>query len=56
VYIDGSFDILHQGHIDVLRKAKAMGDFLYVGVYDNEVVIISKFRLLIKLKVRILQF
>lgn len=48
VYIDGSFDILHQGHIDVLRKAKAMGDFLYVGVYDNEVNFYSKFRLLIK--------
>lgn len=37
VYIDGSFDILHEGHIQVLEKAKALGDFLYVGVYDNEV-------------------
>ncbi|CAD8187039.1 unnamed protein product [Paramecium octaurelia] len=38
VYIDGSFDILHQGHVDVLRKAKELGDFLYVGVYDNETI------------------
>jgi ethanolamine-phosphate cytidylyltransferase len=38
VYVDGSFDILHEGHIQVLEKAKALGDFLYVGVYDNETI------------------
>ena len=36
VYIDGVFDLLHPGIINALELAKAKGDFLYVGVYDNE--------------------
>ncbi len=35
VYVDGAWDILHGGHIEVLKKAKEMGDFLYVGVHDD---------------------
>lgn len=38
VYIAGSFDLLHTGHIDMLEKAKSMGDFLYVGIWDDETV------------------
>ena len=28
----GSFDLLHYGHIDLLRRAKAMGDYLVVAL------------------------
>jgi ethanolamine-phosphate cytidylyltransferase len=35
VYIDGIFDIIHQGHLDILRKAKEQGTYLIVGLYDD---------------------
>ena len=38
VYIQGSFDLFHQGHVETLKIAKEMGDFLYVGVWPDDVV------------------
>jgi len=38
VYIDGGFDLFHVGHADVLQKAKAMGTYLMVGVWDDATV------------------
>lgn len=35
VYIGGSFDHLHPGHIHILQKAKEFGDRLVVGVEGN---------------------
>lgn len=28
----GTFDIIHYGHIEYLKRAKQMGDYLVVGV------------------------
>lgn len=36
IYIDGVWDVLHEGYIHALEIAKSMGDFLYVGVYDDD--------------------
>jgi ethanolamine-phosphate cytidylyltransferase len=38
VYLDGSFDLFHVGHIEVIEKAKALGDFLMVGIHDDKTV------------------
>jgi ethanolamine-phosphate cytidylyltransferase len=38
VYIDGTFDLFHVGHLETLKRAKALGDFLIVGVHDDETV------------------
>lgn len=32
VFTNGCFDILHRGHVDYLKRAKALGDVLVVGV------------------------
>ena len=32
----GTFDLLHQGHINILKRAKALGDYLVVGVTREE--------------------
>lgn len=36
IYIDGVWDVLHPGIIHALELAKSKGDFLFVGIYDNE--------------------
>lgn len=35
VYCDGTFDMFHAGHIETLRRARAEGDFLLVGIHDD---------------------
>ena len=32
----GTFDLLHYGHINILKRAKALGDYLIVGVSTDE--------------------
>jgi len=36
VYVQGSFDLLHYGHLKRLEEAKKLGTFLYVGLWDDE--------------------
>lgn len=32
----GTFDLLHYGHIEILRRAKQLGDYLIVAVSTDE--------------------
>jgi ethanolamine-phosphate cytidylyltransferase len=38
VYLAGSFDCLHNGHIELIKKARELGDFLYVGIWEDDLV------------------
>ncbi|HET8625805.1 MAG TPA: D-glycero-beta-D-manno-heptose 1-phosphate adenylyltransferase, partial [Thermomicrobiales bacterium] len=38
VFTNGVFDILHAGHVEFLRRAKALGDILVVGVNSDRSV------------------
>lgn len=38
VYTSGTFDLFHIGHLNVIRKSKALGDYLIVGVSTDELV------------------
>ena len=42
VFANGCFDILHAGHVRYLAGAKALGDFLIVGVNADEQVRLLK--------------
>lgn len=38
VFTNGCFDIIHKGHIRLLKKAKSLGDVLIVGVNSDSSV------------------
>jgi len=35
VFTNGCFDLLHRGHVHLLRQAKALGDLLIVGINSD---------------------
>ncbi|KAG0586669.1 hypothetical protein KC19_2G107600 [Ceratodon purpureus] len=42
VYMDGCFDMMHYGHANALRQARALGDELVVGVVSDEEIKANK--------------
>ncbi|RLI58902.1 MAG: D-glycero-beta-D-manno-heptose 1-phosphate adenylyltransferase [Candidatus Asgardarchaeum californiense] len=42
VFTNGCFDILHVGHIQLLRKARELGDMLVVGLNSDESIKLIK--------------
>lgn len=42
VYMDGCFDMMHYGHCNALRQARALGDQLVVGVVSDAEITVNK--------------
>ena len=42
VTVNGSFDLLHAGHLDQLEEAKRRGDVLFVGINSDNAISIEK--------------
>lgn len=38
VFLPGCWDVLHMGHINIIRRAKQLGDVLIVGVESDELI------------------
>lgn len=38
----GTFDLLHHGHINILKRAKQLGDYLIVGLSSDEFNVLKK--------------
>ena len=42
VWVNGCFDVIHRGHIELFRYAKAQGDYLIVGIDKDSRISESK--------------
>ena len=38
VYVDMAADLFHFGHVELLRRARELGDVLVVGIHSDETV------------------
>ena len=53
VYTDMVADLFHYGHVEFLRQARALGDYLLVGIHSDDVVEANKRKPILSLEERV---
>jgi len=53
VYTDMVADLFHYGHVEFLKKARALGDYLLVGICGDDVVAAHKKRPILTMEERV---
>ncbi len=53
VYVDMVADLFHYGHVEFLRRAHALGDYLLVGICSDETVQTSKWKPILNMEERV---
>ena len=53
VYVDMVADLFHYGHVEFLKKARALGDYLLVGICSDNVVQANKGRTILAMEERV---
>ena len=53
VYVDMVADLFHYGHVELLRQARALGDYLLVGVHSDELVLAHKRKPILTMEERV---
>lgn len=53
VYADMVGDLFHYGHVEFLEKARALGDYLLVGIHADDVAGLNKRRPILTMEERV---
>ena len=53
VYVDMVADLFHYGHVELLRQARALGDYLLVGVHSDSLVLAHKRKPILTMEERV---
>ena len=53
VYVDMVADLFHFGHVELLRQARALGDYLLVGVHGDDAVLAHKRKTILTMEERV---
>ena len=53
VYVDMVADLFHYGHVELLRQARGLGDYLLVGVHADDVVLAHKRKTILTMEERV---
>ena len=53
VYVDMVADLFHYGHVELLKQASELGDYLLVGIHADDLVLAHKRNTILTMKERV---